>query len=73
MHQRPVAGKQEEAGTQRVGMIDDAVHLLIGGFSLLPYSAAQQPVQCRLQADVGSGRMAQGMLQPYFSACFCCS
>ena len=36
-------------------------------FSLLPYSAAQQPVQCRLQAEVGSIRMAQGMLQPYFS------
>lgn len=36
-------------------------------FSLLPYSAAQQPVQWRLQAEVGSIRMAQGTLQPYFS------
>jgi hypothetical protein len=34
-------------------------------FSLLPYSAAQQPVQWRLQALVGSRRMAQGMLQLY--------
>ena len=42
-------------------------------FSLLPYSAAQQPVQCRLQAEVGSSRMAQGILQLYFfrySSCF---
>ncbi len=28
--------------------------------SLLPYSAAQQPVQCRLQALVGSSRMVVG-------------
>ena len=35
-------------------------------FRRLPYSAAQQPVQCRLQAEVGSSRIAQGMLQPYF-------
>ena len=35
-------------------------------FSLLPYSAAQQPVQCRLQAEVGSSRMTHGMLQLYF-------
>ena len=34
----------------------------------LPYSAAQQPVQCMLQAEVGSSRMAQGTLQ--FSRAF---
>ena len=33
-------------------------------FRRLPYSAAQQPVQCMLQALVGSIRMAQGTLQP---------
>ena len=37
---------------------------------LWPYSAAQQPVQCMLQAEVGSIRISQGMLQPYFSAFF---
>ena len=31
--------------------------------SRLPYSAAQQPVQCMLHAEVGSSRMAQGTLQ----------
>ena len=40
--------------------------------SLLPYSAAQQPVQCRLQAEVGSSRIAQGILQPYFSRICSC-
>lgn len=39
--------------------------------SRLPYSAAQQPVQCRLQALVGSSRMAHGMLHWYFSRDFC--
>ena len=39
-------------------------------FSLLPYSAAQQPVQCRLQAEVGSIKMAQGMLQLYWAMAF---
>ena len=39
-------------------------------FSLLPYSAAQQPVQCRLQAEVGSIKMAQGMLQLCSAAAF---
>ena len=34
---------------------------------MFPYSAAQQPVQWRLQAEVGSSRMAQGILQPYRS------
>ena len=29
-------------------------------FSLWPYSAAQQPVQWRLQAEVGSSRIAHG-------------
>ena len=37
-------------------------------FIFAPYSAAQQPMQCLLQADVGSNRMAQGMLQPYFAS-----
>ena len=41
-------------------------------FSLLPYSAAQQPVQCRLQAEVGSSRMAQGILQPSRAAVSSC-
>ena len=39
----------------------------------MPYSAAQQPVQCRLHAEVGSSKIAHGMLQPYFlrySSCF---
>ena len=36
------------------------------------YSAAQQPVQWRLQAEVGSIRIAQGMLQLYFSRAFSC-
>ncbi len=40
--------------------------------SLWPYSAAQQPVQWRLQALVGSSRMAQGMLHWYFSRAFSC-
>ena len=33
---------------------------------MFPYSAAQHPVQCRLQALVGSRRIAHGILQPYF-------
>src|SRR5699024_9922841 len=33
-------------------------------FSRFPYSAAQQPVQCILHADVGSRRIAHGILQP---------
>ena len=37
-----------------------------------PYSAAQQPVQRRLQALVGSMRMAQGMLQRCFSRMASC-
>ncbi len=41
--------------------------------SLWPYSAAQQPVQCRLQALVGSSRMAQGMLHWYLSRMRSCS
>ena len=32
-----------------------------------PYSADQQPLQCRLQALVGSKRMMNGMLHLYFS------
>ena len=36
-------------------------------FCWWPYSAAQQPVQCRLQALVGSSRIAQGMFRWYFS------
>ena len=39
--------------------------------SLLPYSAAQQPVQWRLHALVGSMSMAQGTLQPCSSLTFC--
>ena len=35
-------------------------------FSLFPYSAAQHPVQCKLQAEVGSNKIAQGTLHPYF-------
>ena len=41
-------------------------------FSLWPYSAAQQPVQCILQAEVGSRRIAQGTLQLFFSAVSSC-
>ena len=41
-------------------------------FSLCPYSAAQQPVQCRLHALVGSMSTAQGMLHWYFSRIFSC-
>ena len=37
-------------------------------FSLCPYSAAQHPVQCRLQAEVGSNKIAQGTLQSSFSS-----
>src|SRR5690606_39620656 len=36
--------------------------------SLPPYCAAQHPVQCRLQALVGSMRMAQGTLQSYLAS-----
>ena len=36
-------------------------------FNWCPYSAAQQPVQCKLHADVGSNNTAQGILQLYFS------
>ena len=32
-------------------------------FNLLPYSAAQHPVQCRLHAEVGSIKISHGMLQ----------
>ena len=39
-------------------------------FSRFPYSAAQQPVQCRLHALVGSSNNTHGMEQPYFSAFF---
>ena len=32
-------------------------------FNLCPYSAAQHPVQCKLQALVGSIKISHGMLQ----------
>ena len=41
-------------------------------FSLWPYSAAQHPVQCRLQALVGSRRIAHGTLQLFCAATSSC-
>ena len=41
-------------------------------FRRLPYSAAQHPVQCMLQAEVGSRRIAHGTLQFSFSAVSSC-
>lgn len=38
---------------------------------LWPYSAAQQPVQCILQAEVGSIRISHGTLMSYFPAVSC--
>ena len=51
-------------------IIDSSVSRL--RFSRLPYSAAQQPVQCRLQALVGSMSMAQGTLQLCSRRTFSC-
>ena len=34
---------------------------------LLPYSPAQQPTQCILQAEVGSNKISQGMLHWYLT------
>ena len=64
-HQRLSAGIQIHvcAHFLALRMMPSSVSRLM--FSRLPYSAAQQPVQCRLQAEVGSIRMAQGTLQPF--------
>ena len=71
-HQRLAAGVDVHIDAQFLTLVMMESISSKDRFSLLPYSAAQQPVQCRLQAEVGSSRMAQGMLQPYFSRIFSC-
>mgnify|MGYP000615187779 CR=1 FL=1 len=62
---RLTAGAHVPVDAQRLALGDDAVHILKAEVQAVAVLGSQQPLQCRLQAEVGSSSKIHGILQSY--------